>query len=850
MNHPNHQMPPSVTSEHVYTTPDPLGPPQQEQRTVANGNQIIEFPDGSAFVGPNEDEQALYPDRINPNNHNENLALALSESELREIGYSIRQSVDSDIASQEEFFDSVSELIEYLGIMLDTDTSNDDKTFKGAAGVYDPTLLQTLLEIVINACELIFGEVDTKILGNQTEKSIDIAARKKAFVNNFLDNISKGSMKENYKTLLWAVFAGSAYKKVYRCPIKNLPETFFIPIRDLIVNSSHSSHHFSARKTHILRLDEREFQIHVMMGMYRDVSIAAQTDYEDEQGAIESQLNKISGIESDQSFLNEPGVVLYEAHCDYRIKGDPAADGVDIPLPYRITVDKTSGNVLSVYRNWSEGDYLKKKIEFFVNYSFLPSFKGEGYGMVHYAGKTSRAATVITRQLIDAATKSNFPGGVYQAGIRLENNNLSPDPGEFVPIQTGGLPVDQAIMALPYKEPSQALLALRNELADSIRKPSSIVNEKIIDLAPKTTGGTILALLKNMQSIPNAINYGFFRSRTEELKLINDRFYECLSDSQPYPFLVDGGEHVVIRQDFSPDSNVILIPANDPTLDNSNYRMMQAEIMINNAKENPALHNLKFAYEYLYKTLDFPEDVVKKLLTPDDGNKQEPPPPMDPVSTIMALTKGEPVNAAVWQDHDAYISIIDVWMQTNPEDPNIPAAMALKKQHEAFKYMIDVFAKLNMPPPQDMSQLTPDQQNQLAVEVAQIKLQEAREAAAASQPPEPPLDPAKVELEAAKMEAEVARERNQLEFKKLEVSIKKIQMDYELKVQEFEQKNQLEHIKQELEFKKSELESFKVEHEQALKERDQALKERDSVIDSHKDHQDQSSMQPQVVQHP
>ncbi len=824
-------MEPNLTSENIYTAPDPMGPPQEEQRTVAaNGNQVIEFPDGSAFVGPQEDEQSLYPDRINQDNHNENLALVLSDSELRDIGYSIRQSVDADIASQEEFFESVSEIIEVLGISLLSESQINDEPFDGASDVYDPTLYQTLIEIVIHACELIFNEVDTKILGNQSERSIDIADRKKAFINNFLDDVSKGSMKENYKTLLWAVLAGSAYKKVYKCPIKNLPETLFIPIRDLIVNSSHSSHHFSSRKTHILRLDEREFQMHVMIGMYRDVSVTTQIDYEDEQDVIESSLNKISGFESNQSFLNEhQGVVLYEAHSDYRIKGDSAAEGIDIPLPYRITVDKKSGNVLSIYRNWLKGDFLKKRIEFFVNYSFLPAFKGEGYGMVHYAGKSARAATVITRQLIDAATKSNFPGGVYQAGIRLENNNLRPAPGEFVPINTGGMPIEHSIMALPYKEPSQALLALRNELADSIRKPSSIVNEKIIDLAPKTTGGTILALLKSMQSVPNAINYGFFRSRTEELKLINDRFYECLSDSQTYPFLVDGGEHVVMRQDFAPDSNVILIPANDPTLDNSNYRMMQAEIMINSAKENPALHNLKFAYENLYKTLDFPEDVVKKLLTPEQAEKVEPAPPMDPVSTIMALTKGEPVNAAVWQDHDAYLAIIDTWMQANPEDPNIQAAMALKKQHEAFKYMVDVYAKLNMAPPEDPSQLTPEQQNQLAVEIAQIKIAEAKEAAAAAQPPEPLLDPAKVELEAAKMESEVAHERNELEFKKLEISIKKMELEYDLKLQEFHQRSQIDHIKQEMEFQKSELESFKIAHEQALKERDQALKEMESM---------------------
>lgn len=817
---------PTLEKETVYTSPDPLGTPTESREIAANGNRIIEFPDGSAFIGPEEDKQSLYPDMAKKSRHNENLALYLNESELREIGYSIKHAVEADIASQEEFFEAISEILEYFGTMLNS--ASEDLDFNGASDVYDPALLQTLLEVVIHACELIFRDTDTKILGNQTERSIDIASRKKDFINYFLNDVSKGSMKENYRTLMWAVLAGSAYKKVYVCPIKNHPDSLFIPIRDFIVNSSHSSHYSASRKTHILRMDEREFMLNVNAGMYKDISVVYQDDYMDSEHPIESQLNNIDGYTPELSSQTQSGVVLYEAHVDYRIKSDPEAKGTDVPLPYRITVDQKTGNITAIYRNWVEGDSLKKRIEFFVNYSFLPAFKGEGYGMVHYAGKSSRAATVILRQMIDATTKSNFPGGIYQAGIRLENNNIRPAPGEWVPVNTGGNNIQNALLPFPYKEASPALFALRNEIADSIRKPSAIVNEKIVDMAAKSATETVLAIIESMQRVPNAINYGFYRSRTEELKLINDRFYECLSDTQDYPFLVDGGENVVIRDDFAPNSNVILIPASNPNTDNSIHRMVQAEIMIRNAKENPTFFNLKYAYEYLFKTLKFPEDVIKKLLTPEDNNKQEPPPPVDPVSTMMALIKGEPVEAAVWQDHDAYIAIIDSWMQTNQQDPNIPAAAALKKKHEAFKYMVDAYAKLNMAPPEEPSQLSPEQQNQLAVAIARIKVQEAQEAAASAQGPEPLMDPAKAELEAAKMQADVAHERNEVELKKLDVSLQKIHMDYELKVQEFQAKDQIEHLKQQIEQSKADVDFFKVAHEQAIKERDQVLKEMES----------------------
>lgn len=822
---------PLLTKETIYTAPDPTGTPEELRiKPAANGNQILEFPDGSAFVGPQEDQQAFYPDRINQHNHKENLALVLDENELRDIGNSLKNAVEEDIASQEQFFESVSQIIEYLGIMLTAESDKEDLPFKGAASVYSPALFDTALEIVISASDLIFksqGMVDTVVLGNSTEELQDIAERKKQFFNYFFDNVLKCFRKEASKTLFWATLVGSAYKKVYICPILKLPVSRFIPVEDFVVNRDHSSHLAASRKTHILRISEKEFHMRVMMGMYREITVMKQEDFINSPDVIKTQLNKISGYEPTRSSPEDAGYAIYEIHADYRIKGDPASQGIDIPLPYIISIDEKSGNVLSIYRNWDEDNFLKTKKEFFVNYSLLPSLDGEGYGMVHYAGRSSEAATAITRQLINSGTYSNFPGGVYQQGIRLENNNLRPAPGEFTPIQTGGLPINQAIQALPYKEPSQALHDLRNEIEDSIRKPSAIVNQKIAEMAPRAPMGTVLALLESLQKVPNSIQKSFYLSFTEELKLFNERFEECLSDTQPYPFLVSGGEHVIMKQDFAPGINVI--PSSDPTTENSTYRLMQAEILINNAKENPTLFNLKFAYQYFLKKLKVPEDVIEKLLTPDNANREHPPQPMDPVSTMMAVIKGEPVNAAVWQDHDAYLAIIDTWMQANPQDPNIPAAAALKKQHEAFKYLVDVYAKLNMAPPEDPSQLTPEQQNQLAVAIAQIKLQEAQEAAAATQPPEPPLDPAKVELEAARMEAEVAHERNELELKKLEVSIKKIEMDYELKVKEFESKDQIEHLKQQIEQNKSEIESFKIAHEQALKERDQALKERDGM---------------------
>lgn len=821
---------PNLTSETIFTAPSPDDFPTESPNIIQGDKlSVMQFPDGTAMVGPNGDESSLFPNQINPDKHDENLALVLDENELREIGNSLRTSIEEDISSQDQFFESIAKIIEYLGLTLTSESDKEDLPFKGATSIYSPAMFESTLDLVASTRTAIFPSynmVDTIILGEANDQLQDIAYRKKAFFNYYFDNVAKEFRKEAIRTIFWATIAGSAYKKVYICPVMGRPVSNFIPIEDFIVNREHSSHLASSRKTHILRISDREFQIRVMSKMYRDINIMQQEDRTDNTNVIQEQLDQLSGYESLSRNYNDTGYKIYECHTDYRIKSDPAAAEFDIPLPYIISIDAQSGKVLAIYRNWKKDDFLKKKREFFVNYSLLPSLDGEGYGLVNYAGRLTEAATSLTRQLINAGTYANFPGGVYQSGIRLENNNLRPAPGEFVPIQTGGLPVGQAIESLPYKEPSPALLALKNEIEDNIRKPSAIINQTITDLAPRAPQGSVLLMLENLHKIPNAIMQNFHESFTRELELFNDRFAEWLPAGKPYPFMVPGGNHVIMKEDFNVDIQVKA--ASDPARENSAHRFLRSEIVINQARQAPEVHNMDAVYRYFYKNVGLSEEEINKLLSP---KKEETPPPqpMDPVSTIMAITQGQPTTAAVWQDHDAYNMIIDLWMQQNPQNPNIPAAQALRAQHDAMKYMVDVYAKLNLAPPQDPSQITPEQQNQLAVAVAHLKMQESQEAQAhAGPPPEPPLDPARVMMEDSILKAQMAHERNQLEFQKLELEGQKIQMDFQIKEQEFNLKAEVQSLKQALDEQKSKIELMKVQHDQELKERDQLLKEHEN----------------------
>lgn len=829
---------PNLISETVFTAPSQDDLPTGDSPSIMQGenSSILRFPDGSAVIGPNEDESSRFPNQMNPDNHDENLALFLDENELRDIGNSLKFSIEEDVESQEQFFESVAKIIGFLGLNLASESEKKELPFDGATSIYSTAMFESTLDLVCSTRNSIFPNdnmVETIILGEANEQLQDIAYRKKAFFNYYLDNVAKEFRKEAIRTIFWATIAGSAYKKVYICPVMGRPVSNFIPINEFIVNREHSSHLASSRKTHILKINEREFQLRIMSGLYRDINIMQQDDRTDSTDVIQEQLKELSGFDSSNRNDSDNGYKIYECHTDYRIKSDPAANQYNIPLPYIISIDEKSAKVLSIRRNWREDDLLKKKREFFVNYSLLPSLDGEGYGLVNYAGRLTEAATSLTRQLINAGTYANFPGGVYQQGIRLENNNLRPAPGEFVPIQTGGIPVGQAIESLPYKEPSPTLLTLKNDIEDNIRKPSAIINQKITDLAPRAPQGTVLMMLENLHKIPNAIMQNFHESFTMELELLNDRFAEWLPNGKPYPFMVPGGSSVIMKEDFNVDIQVKA--SSDPSKQNSAHRLLVSEIAFDTAKELPDFHNMDAVLRYRYKNIGLSEEEINKLLSPKEKETPQPQ-PLDAVSTIMALTQGEPTTAAVWQDHDAYITIIDLWIQANQQNPNIQAALALKAQHEAFKYMVDVYAKLNVPPPENPAELTPDQQNQLAIAVAQIKTNEANEAAAqAGPPPEPPLDPARVMMEDSLLKAQMAQEKHQLEYKRLELENQKMQMEFMIKEQEFNLNAQIQSLKQALDEQKSHIEFMKVSHEQELKERDQLLKEQAGLIKENSD---------------
>ena len=799
-------------------TPDML--PPEPERIFNKGMPMLRFPDGSICA----DDNGYIPNGgigVGNMNHGENLADTLPFQDLVEIGMSLKKSIDDDLESQEAYFQGVKETVEELGLKPGTQGGSDDLPFGGASNVNSTALWDALNQFVAWVRQYLYrsqGMVDTTIVGAGDEESEAVADRMKKFFNYFLTYECKEFRKESIRTVMWAGLAGSAYKKVYIDPVLGRPTSMFIPIDDFIVNRSHATHHAAIRKTHRLRLSDQELQIRRMRGIYRDVPMTplGEGDNEDDSGLRET-LNAISGYEEVYS-RGDDEYLIYESHVELNIKGDPAAREAHMALPYIISLDAKTGTVLGVYRNWHPGDPTFKKIEYFVNFSLFPSLDGEGYGFTNYAARLSKAATELTRQLINAGMYSNFPGGIIQGGIRLENNTITPAPGQYVSVMTGGQSLSDAIKPLPYGEPSQALHGLRNEIEDAIKRPCMIVTEEMTDLATRAPQGTVMFLMEQMHKVPNSLMQNVYQSLDEELNLLKDRLGEWLPADRPYPFAVDGGDQVIMKADFS--SKIKVFPCSDPSLPNSSYRMLQAELIMQTAEKYPQMHNQRAVLTYYYENLGLSHSQVEEFVVPDQP--PAPIPPLDPVTENSNILNGQGVNAGIDQDHDAHI-MVHSQLITHPDPTVASAAQAHMKQHEAMKFTVQIYSQIGQPIPEDPTQLPPEVQNQIAVMAAQVVQQ--------TQAQQQPQGPTKEQVDMAQIEAgkEKVQMEVQMKLAELEQEKEKMRIDAQLEEAAIREKESASAMR-------LQLEQLKFEHEKALKEvelrmkmQEMTMKEKDEV---------------------
>jgi len=759
---------------------------------MENGQPVLRFPDGSVMAAT-----APFP-------HNGNLAEILSPAELNSLGMSLKELIEEDLESQQPYFDGVMQTVEELGLIPGAEAVDGTGQIGSTDFVNSTALLDALFNIAALARQNLYKAndmVDTRIVGTPSMQSFEVAERKKLFFNYYLTYISKEFRKESVRTIIWSAIAGSIYKKVYIDPVLGRPTSIFIPVKDFIVNRAHATHHASMRKTHRLRLSNHELQVRRVQGIYRDVPIMPEESGEAENDELQDLLNSIAGYEEVYN-RNERDFVIYETHVQMRINGDPASKETPLALPYIISLDADSGTVLGVYRNWRQDDPTYKAIDYFVNFPFFPSLDGEGYGFSNYAARLSRAATMITRQLLTSAQFANFPGGFVQGGMRLQSSTFSPSPSEFITLNSPTGKLNEAIMPLPYREPSPTLDAMRKEIEDSIRRPCMIMNDKVMDIAPRAPQGTVLFMLEQMHKVPTALLQTLYEAFSEELELLNQRLYEWLPPNQSYPFSVNGGSHVIMKNDFAPGIQVY--PSVDPSLPNSSYRMLQSELLLQTAQKYPEQHNTNAVLTYYYENMGLGPDEIQGFLVPPPS----PPPPvpaLDPVTENTHILTAAPVNASIDQDHDAHI-IVHSQLLNHPDPTVGAAAQAHIKQHEAFKFTVQIYSALHMQPPSDPNQLPIAQQNQIAMMAAQVVQQQNHAKSAQSGPT----------MEQLKMHEVEAR--NKQHERDAQIKLAQIRLEYDRLRQESQEEAAILAEKESANQLRLQLEQLKFEHEKELKE--------------------------------
>jgi hypothetical protein len=669
--------------------------------------------------------------------------------DLTGLGEMLLSGVEEDKQSRADWETTMSEGIKLMGLKIEERTT----PFKGACGVYDPLLAEAVVRWQAVACgELLpaAGPVKTQVIGVANEQLDAQASRVKDFMNLYLTELAPEFYEEFDQMLFWLALVGSTFKKVYQDRLLGRPVSRFVLPDNFIVAYGTTDLETSPRFCHITPMTRRNFRLAQLAGVYRDIKIGDPQPNDTDQTPIRAEVDGVQGVEPGAEGTEE--YRIYEVYADLNLEGFENEDG--IPLPYIVTIEEGSRKVLSIYRNYEENDPTFKRQGNFVHYKLMPGVGFYGLGYAHLLGNSAKTATSIRRQLIDAATLNNFPGGLRVKGMRLEDNNIGIGPTEFREIDTGGMPIANAIMTMPYKEPSQVSLALLKETYESARNLANTAEIAVGEGRQDAPVGTTVALMEAATRLQSATLKRAHKAFDRELKMIADLFGKYLPD-EPYPFPVRGGMSAIMREDFS--NNIDVIPVSDPNISSSAQRMMRAEALLRFATQQPDQHNMREAYRQMYVEMGIPEEKIELLLLPE----QQKPRPLDPLSENQNALTGKPLVAGAYQDHDAHIAAHAPIAEENP------ALQAHINEHLALKMRVQVEQIIGQPLPPPGQPLPPEIENQLAAMVAQAMQQLAPSYKAQPPGPDPmvQIEQMKVQQRDAdsKLDAQVEMTKAQIE---------------------------------------------------------------------------------------
>lgn len=741
-----------------------------------------------------------------------NLAEQISDSELQMIASELLSDYESDVDSRKDWIQTYVDGLELLGLKIE----ERSEPWEGACGVYHPLLAEALVKFQSESVMSIFpaeGPVMTKIIGKETQEMKESANRVRHDMNYELTEKMPEYRPETERTMWGLGLAGNAFKKVYEDPNLGRQAAVFVPAEDVVVPYGASSLESAERITHVMRKTENEIRKLQVAGFYLDVDLGEPENSLDE---VEKKIAEKMGFRatSDDRFK------LLEMHVNYDLPGfEHKEDGEEtgIALPYVITIEKGTSKILSIRRNWREGDKKHLKRQHFVHYGYIPGFGFYCFGLIHLIGAYAKSGTSLIRQLVDAGTLSNLPGGFKTKGMRVKGDDTPIAPGEFRDVDIASGVLKDNILPLPYKEPSQVLIGLMNQIIEDGRRFANTADLKISDMSSQAPVGTTLAILERTLKVMSAVQARIHFSLKQEFKLLK----EIIADNAPdeYSYEPSEGNRTARKSDYK---NVDVIPVSDPNASTMAQKIVQYQAVLQLAQGAPQLYNLPLLHRQMLEVLGIKD--AQKLIPMADDQKPE-----DPVTENQNILMMKPVKAFAYQDHEAHIMTHTAAMQ----DPKIaamvgqmPQAQALMgamqahiAEHLGFAYRVQIEKQLgmNLPPQTDDdgedANISPEVESRLAPMIAQAaqrllaqNQQEAAQQQAQQQAQDPivQMQQAELQIKQAEVQRKTAKDQIDAQIKGQQLALEKERIDNQAQIESMRIASKVAENKEQLEAQQTE----------------------------------------------
>ena len=740
----------------------------------------IEDPE-SVRIGVDGMEIEIEPGKEVNDEFNANLAEELDDGVLASIASELLGDVEGDVAARKDWIQTYVDGLELLGLKIE----ERSEPWEGACGVYHPLMSEALVKFQAETMMSIFpaaGPVKTQIIGKETPEKKAAAERVQDDMNFQLTDVMSEYRPETERMLWGLGLSGNAFKKVYFDPTMERQVSMFVPAEDIIVPYGASNLASADRITHVMRKTENEVKQLQIAGFYRDIDLGEPANILDE---VEKKIAEKLGFRA----TSDDRYKLLEIHANLDLEGyehtDEDGEQTGIALPYIITIEKGSQEVLSIRRNWEPDDKKNTKRQHFVHYGYIPGFGFYCFGLVHLIGAFAKSGTSLIRQLVDAGSLANLPGGFKTRGLRVKGDDTPIAPGEFRDVDVPSGAMKDNIMPLPYKEPSQTLMALLNQIVEEGRRFANTADLQISDMSGQAPVGTTLAILERTLKVMSAVQARIHYSLKQELKLLKGII--AAYTPEEYDYEPTEGSRRAKKSDYE---NVDVIPVSDPNASTMAQKIVQYQAVLQLAQGAPQLYNLPLLHRQMLDVLGIKN--AAKLIPMAEDQK-----PQDPVSENQNVLMMKPVKAFAYQDHKAHIAVhmsamqdpkIIQLLQGNPMAPQLQAAMmAHVNEHLGFQYRIEIEQQLGMtlPPQYDESgeeqNMNPEVEARLAPMLAQAAtqlLQQNKSQAQQQQAQQQAQDPI-VQMQQQELQIKQAEQQRKTQKDAVDAQLKMAQIDVE-----------------------------------------------------------------------